>query len=221
MPFYDACGPLIGAVFDGRDGTLDGAAAGFDGLLDRCLDEEMLDVAMLLGRVRELRADGCSVNLTAAGMTAVDGHNGRGNYRRRSQQKFNAASCANSQRSFVSRVDDVDVACCPSGTTSEATCKPEIFCRRKFGLDMADLLPSTLVTSANLESQSSRKPFPNVIGRKFKPSREFLTKGVPAISSDHSEYCSDVHCWLCHTMLGSTNYKILEPRWNYKIYSRS
>eukprot|EP01052_Picozoa_sp_SAG31_P058873 SAG31_NODE_18229_length_642_cov_1.915285_1_plen_124_part_01 len=54
VPFYDNCAATIDVLFDTRDGTADGHAAGFAELYNTCLDYEMIDVDMLLDNIREL-----------------------------------------------------------------------------------------------------------------------------------------------------------------------
>eukprot|EP01050_Picozoa_sp_SAG11_P002077 SAG11_NODE_101_length_16738_cov_8.254703_2_plen_81_part_00 len=73
----------------------------------------MVDVGMLLDRVRELRAENCTVDLAA--VSDGDG-DGSGQHRRTQlMANFGSSDACADISTLSQRASDVDSACCPEG----------------------------------------------------------------------------------------------------------
>jgi len=109
VPFYDKCHKTIDMIFDESDHRYDGHAENFEWLTDICLDEEMVNVETLLGRAKELRDAGCTVDLSAVDKAKQAGH-----HRRRTQISIglkNAGKCG-SIAVLQKRINEVNTVCC-------------------------------------------------------------------------------------------------------------
>ena len=102
VPFYDACKATLGRYFDGDDGREDNKAAGFDTLFGKCTGGKDVPLAVVFDRVKDLRNEGCRVDL------------GQEQGGRHLQIIGNAIKKTNCQdmKSLDLRARDVDTACC-------------------------------------------------------------------------------------------------------------
>jgi hypothetical protein len=112
VPFYSQCEATFNIIFDGVNGeALDGEARTYRGLYDSCLDENLVDVSALLGRVAQLRSAGCEVDLLHTTVAeAEDGH------RRAQLPDFGGGGGGRSCADIVAVQgweEQVNSACCP------------------------------------------------------------------------------------------------------------